>query len=336
MGWTVTIGEGVDAVTIEESALFNINAQSVLNDKGEVDHVDVTIDIEGDVVESTAAGVATSTEALSDEVITKLTKRRVQVALDSTNYWDFTTANAAQGPHVVSFRTNSDEGSGDSHWRYGLTIFVRKFGSLENQSGVYDLTTSLAITTVNGEIVRKVWRASARATSAAAALAKILTFKPAIENISEEVERFFEEARATGVWVWEPRKNSGILNYQEEVEIVGGGKDYVESMQAGGDDPVLHVMRRRPVMVTIRGVVRGFEPSLMVPPPPHLSEDGGFVRLTGRERRYNIEIETAERGIYRLRYEEMWLITEDITPVINHGTHNTITWANPPPDGAMA
>lgn len=336
MGWRVLIGEGSDQLVIDAHARFEWAVGKNINQQGSVESVNHTIVLEGSVVEASPALVADRFFLLSNEVDSKFNNVRVQLELDGSNKADLQPSNGFDGPHVTGFRSIPSDGNADSHWMYEMTIIFNSkvgAGGDTQKPEVYNLNTSLNIVKDNERTIRKIWKASATAADAGAAKAAIIGFKPASKNLREEVEVFPQEARATAIWVWE-----GLQEVFEEVEFTGGGSDYVVDPQAGkGKDAILHLAQRGAVIVTIRGVVRGFSKALSRP-APHFSESATLRRATARERRNDADprIENAERGIWSLPFEEVWLSVGP-TPNPNHqGQHNDIKFVpRVPADGSI-
>ena len=326
MGWRVLIGEGADQAVIDAHASFEWNVSKNVNAQGSVESVFHIVNIGGSAVittGSTPALVADRFFALSNEVDSKFNAVRVQLELDGVNKADLKPSDGFDGPHVSAFRSIPDDGNADSHWRFEMTIiFNSRAGAGESQEDdLFELNTSLNVVKDHDRIIRKIWKASGKSSDASTARTSVLSFKPNSKDLREEVEIFPQEARATAIWVWE-----GLQEIFEEVNFSGGGSDYVADTQIGvGKDALLHRKQRDPVIVVIRGVVRGFTKSLR-PPGKHFSESATMRQATGRENRAGttVQIESAERGIFRLPFEEVWLSVGP-TPEPNHvGPHSDI------------
>lgn len=335
MGWTVQIGEGGTAYTISTDAAFNIEAQAIPRDGGGIDALEYTCEIEGYITGATASAVADNFVDLMEEVTEKFTARRVQIALDGTTKFDWTTTDGFAGPYVTLVRSEGEKGNWDSKTRYRAVISYRARAS-GGGDALFELSTSLAVTTVNGEIVRKVWRASAKSNTAATALSKIMKYKPNEPNITQEIERFFKEGRATAVWVWDSRNAKGFLSHKCTVTSTGWGRGWIEQKQAGKDkEAILFRKRNSSETITVKGVILGLDPAKLESPEDHFTESDTLKRDLQAETFYDVEIEDPVRGIYKLEYMEVW---RSIGPsqVANHHGHDKITFKTPPSDGQIA
>lgn len=103
---------------------YDLQSESRYNDKGEVEYVDVLIFVRAAYVEATAA--------LNVEgIIAKLDlphelAQTVSITLDGTEKYLLDPSDCFIGPVVTNFRTDYDEGAGESHWRYQFTIYARQ------------------------------------------------------------------------------------------------------------------------------------------------------------------------------------------------------------------
>lgn len=315
--WKVRIG-GASGFVIDSSAKWGYEVASTWNDKGKVDFVEHRIEIEGDIVDVATqdpAVVAARMFATAEEVSVKLTPRTVELIQDGVVKKTFTPAGSIQSPQILGFRTIDARGNGASRFRYGLSIYVKTPGN--NPAGVYDLFTSITEIKDSGKLVRKIWKATCKAKTSAAALSAILTFEPSDDHLHSEVEEFFEDARASGIWIWDAKQKEEVIDFQEEpVKITGFGDDWIESRQVGKEGPkapVLHLARPGAFVVTIKGSITGFDPAKLQAPPEHYTASATFKRAKARETLSFPTILDRVKGTYILTWEEIWIGTETLS-----------------------
>lgn len=315
MGWKVVIG----STTIDANHRFDLTATPKENEAGKVEYVDVFVEVEGQVVESTPSAVADKTKTYFDLAATAQALVSVSLKLDDVAKFEFTPAASLRGPTVVDFHTIPDDGAGGSLWRYSLTIYLRLPGN--NFQGLYDLQTSLVtIENASGDVVRKIWKASARAKTLATAKSAILGFKPSGSLVLSEVEEFYQERRATGLWIWERNLTSVV-----EVMRISGRKGWVIDPQVGKDAaPLLHEARLQPIKAVIIGRARG-PAGAVEAPKPHFKESKTMKRQevdeeNGKDPTFVSE-EDRELGMYTIEFMEVWLCTDKKLPKADHGDH---------------
>lgn len=334
MGWTVEITHAAGTVTFDASFSFLPRAGKHLNERSLVEYVDIYFDLRGDVVAATPADVATRTKELFDLVASRLTPVSFVVKLDGVQQWSYSPSNAIVGPTVLDFTPGADTGTGGSHWRYELTLFVRQRGN--NFAGLHDLRSALTVTTnVSKNVTRKVWEVTAKASTITAALQGVMSFKPQ-GKVSEEIRKDFDLKTVSAIWIW--RLSS--LTFDERIAIRGGGRSYVVDRQAGVNvRPLLHLARRGAAIVHLEGTARGLESDGVKAPPAHWRESATMKRMEAEEEKsfptYASE-EDRELGIVTLPYSEVWVCTADKVPPPNHGTHaKTKGGETVPADGAI-
>ncbi len=177
----------------------------VVNDKGKTEAFDYAIELEGNVVTSPAATVGEAYFDLVEEITTQ-GARQVEIIVDSTTLLDLNPTSCYWGPFVSEVRPIDDEGNFDGHMRWAMTIRAR----VKASSAAYEIDTSLRdVTNVDGKIVRKVWRATAKAKTADLAWAAVLAFKPSGGSITQDRVRWFEQTRVEVEWVWEAERKVG-------------------------------------------------------------------------------------------------------------------------------
>lgn len=337
MGYSVVLG---GTLTLEGPHLIvNMNSEKRLNDRGDVEGVDWTVAIETDVVAATPALVAAGMVTLNNEVVQEHAAKGVEIKLDGTTIVNIQASTAFIGPFVTGFQTFSeDEGTGESHWRCAFTIFSRQIASESS----YECSTSITVEKANGKIVRKTWTASCKSKTAAQALTHVMSFKPGEADIRERISRFFEEARAEAVWVWERRSEGSTLRHRCTVRYPEGGKDYVEDPVAGKGDgtgvpPNLYLARKTAMVIEVTGVIISTDPDVKEP-APHFTSSETMRRATKREVPTDVEIENEDRGEYKLTYHEVWLFTGTGKPPKpkHENNHHLIKVDSAPADGGAA
>lgn len=327
--WTAQIAEGADAITIASKAAFEINSEKNFSSEDEVESVDWTVRIRGEIVGATAEAVADGYIALHKLVSDVTDPVRVQIALDGVVKFDLDPAEGFTGPHVISIRPVAEEGAGHSHWAYELVVVFRGKPS-SSQNDLYNFSASFTKVTVAGRVVRQVWRASGNAKTMKVAESAVLSYKPSEKNVSEDLTVSPTEASAAGVWVWEP-----LQRVRCRVRRTGA-KDYAESGQAGKDAaPVLHRLMDRARVVTISGTVFG-RTEVLSAPAAHFTESANVQRVDGRESENgDVYSPAEERGIYALDFQEVWLITGPVPAIKHDGNHHLINLEAAPAAGKI-
>lgn len=340
MGWSVIIGEGATAVTIDANMRFDGGFKANVNENGDIESVDYAFDVEGTIVDPTPATVGANMVTYSELVTDQTLAVRVQIKQDGTIRWNLQTEDGFNGPYITEFRCLGREegGAGKGHWRYAFTINFKGKG---NASGggetLYEFQTSLSVTKKNGGTVRKVWKASSKSTSSSSAYAAVLGFKPSEKYVTEETERFYQDKRATGVWVWEA-DTKGVKSWVCKVIYKNGRRGYASRPSAGpGADAVLYLKQRDALEVEVEGTIISHDPTIQ-PPGEHFSESKTMFRADEKERtQYGAVIHgDPKNGEYKLDYHEVWMSVGP-TPSPNHADgHNVISLGGAPADGAVA
>lgn len=329
MAWTAQIGEGGDAVTISSKAAFETSCEKNFSSEDEVESVDWVVRLRGEIVGATPGDIADGLLALQELVSDVTDPVRVQIAQDGTTKFDLNPAEGFTGPHAISFRSIPDDGAGQSHWTYELIVVFRGKPST-SQNDLYNFSTSFTKVTSSGRIIRQVWRAAGNAKTMEAAQAAVLSFKPAEKNVTEDLTVSRTEASAAAVWVWEPLQRVRCRVRRS------GAKDFVESGQVGKDvAPVLHRLTDRARVVTVAGTVFGRAEAL-VAPPAHFTESENVQRVDARESdNGDVYPADAERGIYALDFQEVWLITGAIPAIKHDGNHHLVNLEAAPAAGGI-
>lgn len=150
------------------------------NAKGDTEGWHWTIQVEGDVVDTTAAGVAAGFFDLTEE-ITAQGARSVEIIQDGTTILELQPTSSFHGPFLTDVEMVEDDGNFDGHARYRFTVEALTKG---NSGPGYEIYTSIRESfTPAGKVVKKIWTARATAKTAAAALSACMTFKPGGQNI---------------------------------------------------------------------------------------------------------------------------------------------------------
>jgi hypothetical protein len=341
----IVLGEGSNELTLDSNVSFTVQVDAVANPAGQMDTVTRTYAIRGDVVDATAGSVWDSLLELEDRVGdasgSSLGPQRFRVYLDDVLKRDFTVAGSIGSPIIESFRTFDEPGAGHGHWRYEMVVVIRQAGGgagQETPQNVLEFSTSLAITTEDDKVVRKVWRVFARAATADAAEAAVRGYRPSSvkKNLVGTVEKFNEESRATGVWVWELDKEFGL---EETIEELGFGQnqDYAVNLQVGenaGDRPAptLTLLPKGVKTITVRGTVFGPETPLATP-SPHYQDSATLRSLRARTRVFPTVINPG--GGFKRDYEEVYYNLADNTPMPDHGDHAQGVKKAAPGDGKL-
>jgi hypothetical protein len=345
MAWTVTIGEGASTLTLDANIRFDIDIQKTINEAGECEAVGYVVEVEGIIRSDTPATVGANMVTYSEQASVEQDTVRVQIKQDGTTRWDLQVEDGFNGPFVTRFRSiqSNEGGSGESHWRYGFTITFKGKGSQSGGGGdlTNELHTSLRITKQNGVVIRKVWQAEASSSSVDGALSAVMSFKPAGQYITEEVERIFKDNKATAIWVWEPTTQGGVtscLAWRCEVTAREGRVGYTPITCADpGAAPVLFKKQRGVIRIDVRGEFTVMDPTKAVAPAPHYTESGTIHRASELEETLlDPIIHDEKKGTYTMRYHEVWFCTDATPPKPNHaGSHNIIGGGSAPGDGAI-
>jgi|SRR3990167_8326361 len=335
MGWSIILDDTVtlDAFTFEPEFV------ATPTDNGRIDKTEVFINATGVITRSTAALVAARAIELSETITEQVSPIHVEIKLDGVTQWDFPVSESINSPIITRFRLKSEaDGSGESYWPWELSIYAVGSG---RGDGTVGLQTSLLIEKVNGEIVRKTWKAEAQASSAESAESKVRSFQPADDKIKEGVEKFYQEGRATGIWIWEARKAGAIIDISETITITGMGDGYEFDPQineAGNADPIIHRKPRGGVTTIIRGTIRALDVDIAIP-GAHFSESDSMVRDFAAEENWPEAIPDGEEGIkqgvFRRDYMEVWKSTGD-PGAADHADHAEVNLLEPPSDGNIA
>lgn len=336
MAWTITIGEGDDAIVIDEAARFGYLPRKNINSSDDIESVDHLFTIEGVVTNQSPADIAARILELSDMVAEDFDAVRVLIELDGETWKDLQPSEGFSGPHVVEFETLGQEegGAGQEQWRYRFVISYKSKALQDDEDeNIYELQTSISKTTKNGKVVRKVWKASAKSTSSAAALASVLGFKPSEKYITQEQEEFPQDSRATSVWVWELEAGA-IKSWDCKVTYSGGRRGWIAVPQAGESaDPILFPKQRGPLIIEVTGTIISFEPDVQ-PPSEHFSESDTLVRDTESERTQEPAVYDRHKGEYVLHYHEVWQSFGPLPGFSSHSDgHNLIPSGQAPGDG---
>ncbi len=345
--WTIELTN--PAFVIAAHAAFDLRTQSTWGEDGKPQFVETFIEVEGDIVdEDDPAVVADRQVILRNQVAASLNPRDVTLKLDGVTKFQFLRSASIGSPRVEFHAALSEEeGSGEEHWPFRLQIYVK---TPPTNSDIIELETSIKTIKEGKKTVRKIWIASAKGKTLAAALARVLQFKPSDPQLHEEIERQFQQRRANAIWVWETRKKGTVTEIIEEpITVTGFGNVFFPTKQAG--DPsaplgpitpaVLHRGRLDAFKIVVRGVVRGHSPTEVraAVPGAHFTESSTLKRNEQEETRYlDVKLIDPIKGIWELPYNEVWIGT-NIIPKPNHKGHkpkDPPECISAPGDGAMA
>ena len=344
MGVSIEVTTSAGVVTLDRNVNLDISDDMTYRDDGHLDKHETLLELYGDVVEDTASEVWDGIDDLR-ALLLEAGAKRVRVLLDGVERHDFDPAdNYIHSPSIRSFKTESDPGAGKGHWRWRMVVYVLKSGGQVEQGAeqpnLFEFHSSIAVRTANDTVVRKTWKARAKARDVVTAYARVVAFKPSGKGVTGEVERFWQDAEATGIWVWERKHTQGN---ECTVFVTGAGDVWDEDGRVGpsegaAPDPNL-VKRQRPAQrIYVDGFIRGpSQEAVRSAPTPHFSETATLKRQYGEEKRYFPEPDDEDRGTWRLRYEERYIATGGFSAIPNHSGHWTLADVDQiPSDGAIA
>jgi hypothetical protein len=343
MAVRILIGEDDNELVLDTNVAYELSSEITYSDNADAQRVEHVLEIEGEVVEADQGDLYDSMVALHDQVSASdyLGPQRIQIEQDGENKWDFDPANCINSPVLTSFRAIREPGAGVSHWKYRITAKVLKRGAFEggNQNTeVFEVHTSIAVRSIGTTVVRKTWKAEAKAKTVGAAKAAVLGYKPGnSDSIEGEVEVYPQDSRATGVWVWELKNDFWI---EETVDITGGDEIYDAEERIGVSSkdqptPLFHPRPLPAMRIHVRGVVRGRDPSKLKAPAAHVKEGADVVRQKGLERRGSAVLEDVQRGMWKLDFEEIYDCSKRSPPKLDHSDHKELKPISPPGDGVI-
>ncbi len=350
MSTILYIGDaGNDQLIITENGKFNIESRVHLNDMGFPDTNETFIEIEGDITQGGSLnnvdiGLTPDAVYAAIETIRNQTAmghqdpKHFYVTVDGTTRFDFPPSSCINSPVITNFSTIDSRGAGDTHWKYSLTIYIKQ---LARTDGVLSFTSSIATTSITTEessprAIRKHWSASCQGIDVQTAYNFIISLAPSAPTLTQTYARFFQEARATGDWIWDYKQNQHI---EEDITVTGLGPSYVTSSQVGPDGadvmPLIHKAPRAPILVMLTGTISSTNPSVVTQPELHWHEEGGeFVHDLGNEQVGERVMFDDVMGTYRLKYQEKWIGRRYTPP--DHHDHATIPVLPEPSDGPIA
>jgi hypothetical protein len=336
--WSVLIDRGAEVLTLDTNVRFVPKIDKRLDGEGNVEAVEVNIRVFVTVRSDSPTTVATTVmETYLNQVMEEHDDCTIIIKRDGTEYLRLEPEDAFVGPHVVGFETlDPDEGgAGESRWKCVFTIsaIMKGVQTSPGEDPVYELHSSIETTKKNVEVIRKVWRIDAQSTSTEAAEGIVKAFGPGPQkSIVESITPHFEDARCTGVWVWERETQDGVLSHRCMVRSSGGRAGYVGvGMPGKGRDAVLFLKQRTPLRIHVRGTIIKNTPEI-APPAPHFTESPTLYRATEEEQDFgDVEIHDEKRGEYKLDYEEVWYSIGE-TPSPDHHGHDRIPKAAAPSD----
>lgn len=337
MGWSVTIGEGATAVTFSVDVRFDGGFKANIAENGNIESVDYAFDVEGVLIDPTPANVGANMVTYSQLVTDQTLPVRIQIKQDSTSRWDLQMEDGFYGPYVTEFRCLGREegGAGKSHWRYAFTITYKGKGSASGGGEtLYEFQTSVSVTKKNGSAVRKVWKATSKSTSVASAWSAVMAFKPSEKYIIEETEKFPEDKKATGVWIWEA-ESKGVKSWTCRATW-RPGTGFLDRGSAGNAAPVLYAKQRAASVCEIDGTIICYDPAVQAP-GEHFTESETMRRCPDMEKRSEGPVVNGDprNGEYRLDYNEVWKSTSGEPAPQHSDNHNLISLGSAPADGAV-
>jgi len=338
MGYSIKLDNGTTSRTIPSNVAILPSAKKTISTRGDVESADVTLKVSGDIVETSEAAIGAKFFDFLSDVTEKFDPVTVTIYQDATVLKVYSPSEGFVGPHVVSFESDkdTDPGTGYSKWSYVFVIEYKAQGSQQQgEEPVFGLTRSLAITKKNGKIVRKVWKVSAQGTSSSSALNAVKAAKPSEKYITEETEEFFDEQRATGIWIWEAEAK-GIKRITCRVTF-GGGVGFVTVPRPGPTgQPRRFALMNEPKRLEVETEIISYEAEIP-PPSAHFTEGPELWRAPREERlQLGSAIHDSVRGEYKRTFHEVYYTT-GVVPAPDHdNAHNLINAGRAPADGQVA
>ena len=343
MSVTLELSGGVSLI-LNAQENFELRSSAHRKDDGGVDYVEWFIEAEGDIVATVPGTVADG--LLTRANVVGATNVTVTLKVDGVAKKVWTPGGSMENTPIISdFDTTPNDGAGSSHWNYSLSIYVKeKTSENDEDPNVFDTSTSImTVKNVFTRVIRKVWRAEAKGKKLKDALKFVLDFRPNSNRVTEELERFFDEKRVVGVWVWDALQDEDFSWIDEDpITKTGGGVDFVEDRQAAEPGaptktrpPLQHLARRSARVIRVRGTVRGYVSKKLKPPLPHYVASSKMIRWTAAEESH--EVAGPDKfGVYYLPYTEVWINSSDKDPKPNHHGHDSPVFELPPVDGIPA
>jgi hypothetical protein len=327
-GWVVNVG----SLQFVQNSRFDLATHKNFTDAGTLESYDLVLTVEGRVTGATPELVSAGIAALQAATLEETSGVDVTIDLNGVEQFSFEVVEAFFGPHIIEFETLPEEGNADSLWRYRMTVMARMM--INNN---YDINLSFEQTWNNGNLIREIWKVSAKAATVTDAVNFVNQYRPADEGMTWTLIQSATGNSASGTGVWE-----ALQEYDETITVTGG-QDYSPEGQPGDNaSPLLHQLFRKALVIRIQGKVIGYNENLTIP-SAHFTPSGTLVRKVAAESDSDqqVLILNADKGIYYIPYEEIWICTDSTMPTINHGSggHTTITlgtndWT-PPNPGAI-
>lgn len=334
------IGEGATQLVLDTNVNVDFERNVRYLENGDVDVSETHFFLTGDLVADQDPGdLWDALVELAGEPH-KLGPKRFQLIVSGETKFDLEPVDCVKSPTVLSFKCDADEGAGVGHFKWSMVVYVKQHGGqveegADQPPGLFSFSSSVAVRQVDDVIVRKEWRASAKAKDLGAAYQQVSSFGPTPKKgsgVTREIERNFEDLRVSAVWVWE---RSRLFDIDCDVEITGYGDSYIEDKRVGGAEANAHLARKGLVYVRVDGTIWGPKETIS-PPPAHYTATSYLFRETAKEGRFYPKVFDAEQGIYSLRFQERWCSTGGHPGPPDHHGHDIIKQGkNPPADGAL-
>lgn len=323
--WVVNVG----SLQFVQNSRFDMAIHKNFTQAGTLESYDLVLTVEGRVTAATPDLVAAGIAALQEATLDETSGVDISITLNGVQEFSFEQASSFFGPHIIEFETLPEEGNADSLWRYRMTVMARVMISSN-----FDMSLSFEQTWNNGNLIREVWRVSAKAGTLTDAVSFVNRYRPPDQGMTWTLTQSSTSNAASGIGVWE-----ALQEYQETIEVKGGQRYASEGQPGDNASPILHKLFRTALVIRIRGRVVGYNQNLTFP-QPHYQPSDSLVRDFSQETDSGdqVLIQNAEKGIYYLPYEEVWICTDDTVPDPNHGSggHTVITlgandWMPPNP-----
>jgi hypothetical protein len=337
MAWTVEIRKPSRTTTLNINFIWGINLEQEIASPTEISSVNWEIDIDGELVDSDPSVIGENFFTYAELVASNFEPAEIAFIQDGTERKVLKPEEGFIGPFLTSFSSGEkDGGEGKSKMSYRLKIVYKsRGGQTEKKEDVYELATSLSITKKNGIVVRKVWKASAKSTSAESAEAATKTFTPSEKFITEESEVFYKDFRATRIWVWE-LEAKGIKRWRCSV-FYFGGDDFEVVTRAGARAKAARFLKQAtPRRIEVTGEIVAFTADIPIP-ADHFKTGEDLWKIPAAEKFQKGSVIFDEKhGEYRREYHEVYECVGQIPEPNHDGNHHLINAGNPPAAGAVA
>ena len=211
-----------------------------------------------------------------------------------------------------------------SHIKYHASFYIKKPSLGDQQKDTAKLNRSVEEISLDGNLQKKIWRASATMATLQASEAAVLSFAPTgLTNLTTDFTTDYDTNTFTAVWTWEKTSDEDAFTFSCEVTFTKSGHGWNEAPVIGtGKKPNFHRNRYRAGTITVRYKAQALLLAKIVGEPvPHFTESDELFRDKTKEppaQRPKLDPIT---GIYTVEHTEYWYFTAEITPYPNHSSH---------------